>query len=126
MKKALFLSVLSLLLFQSCSDDDSVTHPLEISIEDARLKLSNQSFQTIYYFAVDEGSLILSSWAPMVGDDQPQIGARKVLKVPFEEVTHFTEETERISVFYWTAVTKDGRKTAGPVTQVSISLFRQF
>lgn len=117
--------VLSLLttitLLFGCSDN-SVEGTLSAQIQGDQLLLSNSSDDDIFYFAIDERTLAVIDWAPIVSEDSPKVESGQTLRISLTEITGYSPETEVIVVSYWNAIEVNGQLEAGPVNTLTLRL----
>ncbi|MEX2601577.1 MAG: hypothetical protein WD355_08020 [Balneolaceae bacterium] len=93
--------LLSALVLTSCSDNTTGFHSEAIFAEvtDNGIQVFNNADVPVYYFAVEEGTLALLSWAP-VSSEENKIDAESNKTIPFTDIIG-SENGNRIILYYW-------------------------
>ena len=84
MKKNLFILLFGF-VFSSCSDLNMYSDDIIfISKGHSHLKITNQGYNTVYYFIVEQNTAAAINWAPGVGESY--ILSRKTVTVKYNEI----------------------------------------
>ena len=120
MKKVVSIFIVFILLISCSSPTESTENLISVTKMGNQLKITNNSNQTVYFFAVEQGTASLINWAPHF-DDQKIIKNSSTI-INYSEIYSGSEEqlkaVDKVIVYYWDDTEKTNPKIYSTVVEL--------
>lgn len=97
-----YLILILTIIISYSTSAESLDDSVSVTKTCRQLKITNNSYQTIYIFAIEEKSASLIEWSPSF--DSPKIEKNRSLEIGYWEIVkkkRKLQKGDKIIIFYW-------------------------
>ena len=120
MKKVVSFFIVLILLFSCSSPTESTENSVSVTKMGNQLKITNNSNQTVYFFAVEQGTASLINWAPHFDDPKIIISSSTIIN--YSEIYNGSKDQietgDIVIVYYWDNRDKTNPKIYSTVVEL--------
>ena len=120
MKKVVSFFIVLILLFSCSSPTESTENSVSVTKMGNQLKITNNSNQTVYFFAVEQRAASLINWAPNFNGPKIIISSSTI--IDYSEIYNGSKDQietgDKVIVYYWDDTEKTNPKIYSTVVEL--------